>query len=62
MVGGLLVWAAISFDADKAAGLDGALRTVQDAPLGSWLLTLIALGLVAFGVFCFARARYPERE
>ncbi len=62
VVGGLLVWAAISFDADKAAGLDGALRTVQDAPLGSWLLTLIALGLVAFGVFCFARARYPERE
>ena len=62
VVGGLLGWAAISYDADKAAGLDGALRTVQDAPLGSWLLTLIALGLVAFGVFCFARARYPERE
>ncbi len=62
VVGGLLVWAAITYDADKAAGLDGALRTVQEAPLGSWLLTLIALGLVAFGVFCFGRARYPERE
>jgi Domain of Unknown Function (DUF1206) len=62
VVGGLLLWAAISYDADKAAGLDGALRTVQDAPLGSWLLTLIAVGLVAFGVFCFGRARFPERE
>jgi hypothetical protein len=62
VVGGLLVWAAISYDADKAAGLDGALRTVQDAPLGTWLLTLIALGLVAFGVFCFGRARFPERD
>jgi hypothetical protein len=62
VVGGLLAWAALSYDADKAAGLDGALRTVQDAPFGAWLLTLIALGLVAFGVFCFARARYPERS
>ena len=61
VVGGLLAWAAISFDADKAAGLDAALRTVLEAPYGKWLLTLTALGLAAFGVFCFARARYPER-
>jgi hypothetical protein len=61
LVGGMLGWAAVSFDADKAAGLDAALRTVQDAPFGAWLLTLIAIGLVAFGVFCFARARYPDR-
>jgi hypothetical protein len=62
VVGGLLVWAAITYDPDKAAGLDGALRTVRDAPFGGILLTLIALGLMAFGVFCFARARYPERS
>ena len=62
LVAGMLAWAAITFDADKAAGLDAALHAVQDAPLGSWLLTLVALGLVAFGVFCFARARYPERR
>lgn len=62
VVGGLLIWAAVAYDADKAAGLDGALRTVLEAPFGAWLLTVIALGLVAFGVFCFGRARYPERE
>jgi Domain of Unknown Function (DUF1206) len=61
VVGALFVWAAISFDPNKAAGLDTALRTVLDAPFGTFLLTLVALGLVAFGVFCFARARYPER-
>ena len=61
LVGGMLGWAAVSFDADKAAGLDAALRAVQDAPFGSWLLTLVAVGLVAFGAFCFARARYPDR-
>ena len=62
VVGGLLGWAAITFDADKAAGLDGALHTVLEAPFGKVLLTLIAIGLVAFGLFCFARARYPEHS
>ena len=61
LVGGLLGWAALGFTGDKAVGLDAALREVQGAPFGAWLLTLIALGLVAFGVFCFARARYPDR-
>jgi hypothetical protein len=61
ILGGLLVWAAITYDPDKASGLDGALRTVLDVPFGKILLTLVAVGLVAFGVFCFFRARYPER-
>jgi len=61
ILGGLLVWAAITYDPDKASGLDGALRTVLDVPFGKILLTLVAIGLVAFGVFCFFRARYPER-
>lgn len=62
VVGALFVYAAVTFDPEKAAGLDSALRTVLDAPFGKFLLTLIALGLVAFGVFCFARARYPQRS
>ena len=61
LVGGLLVWAAITFDASKASGLDGALQTVLDLPFGQILLTLVALGIAAFGAFCFVRARYPER-
>jgi hypothetical protein len=62
LVGGLLGWAALTFDPNKASGLDGALRTVLDAPYGKWLLSLIALGIAAFGAFCLARARYPERN
>jgi Domain of Unknown Function (DUF1206) len=61
LVGGLLVWAAFTFDPSKAQGLDGALHTVLEAPLGRVLLTLIAVGIAAFGAFCFVRARYPER-
>lgn len=61
VVGALFVWAAVTFDPAKASGLDGALRTVLDAPFGKALLTLVALGIAAFGAFCFVRARYPER-
>src|SRR3954454_1972999 len=61
LVGALLGYAAIIFDPSKARGLDGAMRTILDAPFGQWLLTLVALGIVAFGAFLFARARYPER-
>jgi hypothetical protein len=61
LVGGLLGWAAITFDPDKAGGLDSAMRTLLDAPFGKILLTLVAVGIAAFGVYCFFRARFPER-
>jgi uncharacterized protein DUF1206 len=61
LVGGLIGWAAITFDPEKATGLDGALRTLLDAPFGKVLLTLVAIGIAAFGAFCFFRARFPER-
>jgi hypothetical protein len=60
-VGALLLYAAITFDPSKARGLDGALHTVLELPFGPILLTLIAVGIAAFGAFLFVRARYPER-
>jgi len=61
LVGGLFGWAAITFDPEKASGLDGAMHTLLDAPFGKVLLTLVALGIAAFGAFAFFRARFPER-
>ena len=61
LVGALLVWAAVTFDPARASGFDGALRTILDVPFGQVLLTLVAVGIAAFGAFCFVRARYPER-
>jgi hypothetical protein len=60
VVGVLFGWAAVSYDPDKAGGLDDALKTVRDQPFGPYLLTLVALGLAAFGLFCFAWARYAR--
>ncbi|GEN80165.1 DUF1206 domain-containing protein [Actinotalea fermentans] len=57
VVGGLFVAAAATADPDRAQGLDGALQTLRDAPFGQWLLTIVALGFVAYGVYSFVRAR-----
>lgn len=60
IVGALFVAAAVTADPDRAAGLDGALRSLQGVPFGQALLTAVALGLAAYGVYSFGRARYAR--
>ncbi|MFF6954324.1 DUF1206 domain-containing protein [Streptomyces iakyrus] len=52
------VRAAVDYEPDQAKGLDDTLRTFADTPLGPWLLVCVAAGLVLFGVFSFAMARW----
>lgn len=59
LVGVIVSWAAISFDPQRADGMDGALRTLEQAPYGQWMLTVIAAGLAAYAVYCVTRARHP---
>jgi hypothetical protein len=58
LVGILVVAAAVTYDPDKARGMDAALRQVAARPYGPWLLGLMALGLMCFGVYSFAESRY----
>jgi hypothetical protein len=60
VVGILFVTAAAQNSASKATGLDGALRTLRQQPAGPWLLTAVALGIAAYGVYSFARARHAR--
>jgi hypothetical protein len=57
VVGILLLVAAIRLDPNKAGGLDAALRTLAAQPFGVLLLVVVALGLAAYGGYCFAEAR-----
>ena len=57
LIGGLIVAAAVTYDPDKARGLDGALRTLAGQPFGPWLLLLVALGFVAYGLYGLAESR-----
>jgi hypothetical protein len=58
LIGALVVKAAMDHQPGKAQGFDVALRSLAGAPFGQVLLVLAALGLVCFGAYCLAEARY----
>ncbi|MFD2093951.1 DUF1206 domain-containing protein [Blastococcus deserti] len=62
LVGVLLGRAAASADVSTATGLDGAMTAIAQVTAGPWLLTAVAAGFAAFGIYALARARYPDRD
>ncbi|KOU69235.1 membrane protein [Streptomyces sp. MMG1533] len=58
VAGAFAVRAAVDYRPDRAKGLDDTLRSFADTPLGPWLLVCVAAGLVLFGLFSFAMARW----
>src|SRR4051794_22624734 len=50
MLGFFVVQAALQHDPKQAKGVDGALQTLLQQPYGPWLMGIVALGLVSFGV------------
>jgi hypothetical protein len=58
--GVFLTVAAIRFDPHQAKGMDATLRSFTHTPAGPWLLVLIALGLILFGAFSLASARWRK--
>jgi len=60
IIGLLFGWAAISYDADKAGGMDAALTTIRDQPAGPVLLVVMAAGIACFALFCFIWARHAR--
>ncbi|MFQ6328887.1 DUF1206 domain-containing protein [Nocardia sp. CWNU-33] len=58
---GLLVILAVSrSEPDKAVGLDGAFKTVGAQPYGVALLVVSGLGIITYGLYSFAMARYAK--
>ncbi|HEX2904549.1 MAG TPA: DUF1206 domain-containing protein [Jatrophihabitans sp.] len=60
VAGVLVVEAAAQYDPAKSTGLDGALRTLAHQAYGPWLLGALAVGLIAFGCYGVATARYAK--
>jgi hypothetical protein len=58
IMGGFCIYAGVSADPSEARGLGGALGAVAQQPYGPWLLGVVALGLVAYGLFCLSQALY----
>jgi hypothetical protein len=57
IVGILIGVAAIQHDPKQAGGLDAALKTLASQPFGTVALFVVALGLAAYGVYCFPAAK-----
>jgi hypothetical protein len=58
LIGIFVVKAAVDYAPQKAVGLDGALSNLAHQSYGTFLLAVVAAGLVAFGVYSIADARY----
>jgi hypothetical protein len=58
LVGGMVGYAAIAFDRKQASGLNDAVSAILAQPFGRFLLTALALGFAAFGLFTIGSARY----
>jgi len=53
-----LLIAAVTARAHQAKGIDATLRAFSKTPAGPWLLVVVALGLVIFGLYSLAEARW----
>jgi hypothetical protein len=58
VTGVLVVQAAITADPGKAGGVDTALKSLLDTPVGPALVALLGAGLLIFGIYALAEARW----
>jgi hypothetical protein len=60
VAGVLVIDAAKTYNASKARGLDGALRTLRDRAFGPYILGVAAIGLIMFGLYGLCEARWRK--
>ncbi len=58
IIGYFFIQAARASDASQARTTEGALQAIQQQPYGAWLMGIVALGLIAYGVHLGVQARY----
>jgi hypothetical protein len=60
LVGFFVLKAVVLASATQTKGLDAVFRLVASSPYGSWLLGLLASGLLCYGLYCLLEARYRD--
>jgi hypothetical protein len=56
-VGAFLILAGAKAQPGQAKGVDATLRAFAQTPVGPWLLVVVAVGLVTFGLYSCCEAR-----
>ena len=60
LAGFFILKAAVLSEAKQTKGLDVVFRSVASTAYGSWLLALLASGLLCYGLYCLLEARYRD--
>jgi len=60
LAGFFIVKAAVLSSSGQAKGLDAVFGSVAGSACGSWLVGLLASGLVCYGWYCLLGARYRD--
>jgi Domain of Unknown Function (DUF1206) len=60
VAGIFLFVAGVNANPGQAKGVDSTLRAFASTPLGPWLLVLVAVGLVVFGLYSWCEARWRK--
>ena len=60
IIGVLIIVAAVQYDPNQAKGVDGALKSLVGQPYGQVLLSIVALGLLAYGLYGLAEAKFRK--
>ena len=58
LIGVFALHSAWRHDPNETTGISGALQSILHQPYGPWLLSAVAIGLIAFGLAQIAKARY----
>jgi len=65
IIGGFLIYAALTAEPGQAGGLGQAFETVRQMAFGRILLILLTVGLIGFSIYCFIEAIFrivPRRS
>jgi hypothetical protein len=60
IIGFFLIQAARQFNPNQVRGLDGVLQSLAQQPFGKFILAVVALGLVAYGIYMLVQAKYSR--
>ncbi|MFT2007766.1 DUF1206 domain-containing protein [Pontibacter sp. 13R65] len=58
VIGYMFLKAALEANSNEAGGSQRAFQFLENSSYGSYLLGIVALGLICYGVFMFVRAKY----
>ncbi|MFN2400001.1 MAG: DUF1206 domain-containing protein [Gemmatimonadaceae bacterium] len=58
IIGYFLIRAGLQHDPSEASGMRESFRTLLTQPRGHWLLGIVAIGFIAYGIYQFLQVRY----